>query len=182
MRARTPTRDGLRAVALLLGAAGLGGASDGSEDGAPAVAPRGLAAGDAEPSGDLAALAGTWSGSARVGVSWCRQSLIPVSLTIAPDGRVTGRVGDAVLVGGRLACHRGPLLRRLGLSSDWLVSGDLSGPLVAGEGVARAVVRIPFDVVDGRLRGTLATDGTVFGGRESLAFSAAFDDLSRAVA
>lgn len=182
MRARTPTRGRLQAVALLLGAAGLGGACDGSEDSACMTAARPVAAGAREAAGTAAALAGTWSGSARVGVAWCRQTLIPVSLVIAADGRVTGRVGDATLVGARLVSHRGPLLRRLGLSSDWLVGADLAGPLVAAEGIVRSVLRMPFDVVGGRLHGTLVTDGTVFGGREALSFSAAFDDLSRAVA
>lgn len=182
MRARTLRRGRLQAVALLLGAAGLGGACGENEDAACRAAARPVAAGARADTGSTAALAGTWSGSARVGVAWCRQTLIPLSLVIAADGRVTGRVGDATLVGGRLAIHRGPLLRRLGLSSDWLVSADLAGPLVAAEGIVRSVVRLPFDVVDGRLHGSLVTEGTLFGGREALAFSAAFDELSRAAA
>jgi len=176
VRSRVPSRGGLRAAALLLGAAGLGGGWFGDE----AVPPGGRAAVDSpQAPGDLATLAGIWSGSARVGVSWCRQTLVPLSLAIAPDGSVTGRVGDATLVGGRLSSNRGPLLRKLGWFSDWQVSADLAGDLVAAEGLRREVARIPFDVVDGHLRGSVTTDGTVFGGKDRMTFSAAFDDLSR---
>ena len=46
-------------------------------------------------------MTGHWEGNARIIVSWCRQTNLPVSVDIHADGSVTGKVGDAKLTGGR---------------------------------------------------------------------------------
>ena len=53
------------------------------------------------------AMVGHWSGNARIIVTWCRQTNLPVALDIRADGSVTGKVGDAVLVNGQLKKNRG---------------------------------------------------------------------------
>lgn len=117
----------------------------------------------AEPSIDPR-LVGRWQGQAEIIVTWCRQKQLRVSLEVQPDGRVTGRVGEAALSGARLTRNRGWLGRRLGLATDWILRGELVGPVVLAEGIVRESVSMPFDFQQGVWVGGLHTQGTPFGG------------------
>src|SRR5688572_13071776 len=44
---------------------------------------------------------GHWTGSARIIVSWSKQTNLGVTLNIRDDATVTGKVGDALLINGR---------------------------------------------------------------------------------
>lgn len=105
-------------------------------------------------------LVGRWQGQAEIIVSWCRQKQLRVSLEVRPDGRVTGQVGEAALSGARLSRNRGWLGRQLGLATDWRVSGELVGPVVAAEGIVRESVSIPLDFQDGVWVGGVHTSGS----------------------
>src|SRR5512132_4580678 len=59
------------------------------------------------------AMTGTWSGEARIVVNWTQQKKLPVRVTIAPDGAVTGTIGDATLRDGRLQRNRTAIGRTL---------------------------------------------------------------------
>jgi hypothetical protein len=113
-------------------------------------------------------LAGTWAGRGDVVVSWTSARVVEVSLTIEPDGTVGGRIGDAELQNGRIARNRGWLGRTLGLNSDFLVTGQLAGCVIEADGICRDSVKIPLNLVDGRLTGGLHTSGTIAGGRKSM--------------
>jgi hypothetical protein len=48
------------------------------------------------------AVAGRWTGNANIIVTWVQQKQVTVTLMIDGEGNVSGRVGDATLVGARL--------------------------------------------------------------------------------
>ena len=123
---------------------------------------------------------GRWEGQAEIIVAWCRQKQLRVSVEVRPDGRVTGRVGEATLSGARLSRNRGWLGRQLGLATDWRVHGELVGPVVAAEGIVRESVSIPLDFRNGVWQGGVHTSGSKFGGAAAGRLSAAGLILRRA--
>jgi hypothetical protein len=115
---------------------------------------------------------GSWTGTADIVVSWTIQKKLNVHLVIDLGGRVTGSVGDAALVEGRVKRNRGALLRALNWKTDYIVVGRLDGPVIAAERIERAAVSIPFNLLDGNIRGGIHTTGTKFGGSEGGKLSA----------
>ncbi len=84
--------------------------------------------------------------------------VLPVALTITihDDGTVTGTVGDAQLVDCVLKQNRGELGRQLKLATDYIImDGYLRGPIVPEDETPEKNLTIPFNLVDGNLRGTL---------------------------
>ena len=122
--------------------------------------------------GAPADLVGGYAGRARIIVSWVEQEHLEVRLEVDADGRVTGTVGDAALVDGYLSRNRTRVGRALGLATDWIVIGELDGPLIAAEGVAREGVKIPIDLVEGRLEGGLHSTGAKIGDADTMILSA----------
>ena len=84
-------------------------------------------------SGEQASVApemqGRWAGNARIEVSWCRQTNLPVALDIQPDGTVAGKVGDARLRSGWIKPNRGLLNHAFTPRSDYIVHGMSKGRL-----------------------------------------------------
>src|SRR3954453_6913288 len=76
------------------------------------------------------ALQGMWTGSARSVVQWVQNPQLAVTLNIAPDGAVTGTVGDATLVDASIFAGRGDLLRSLGWGRDFRIHGRLDGDII----------------------------------------------------
>jgi|KBSSwiStaDraftv2_1062776.scaffolds.fasta_scaffold269228_2 hypothetical protein len=124
-----------------------------------------------------ARLAGTWSGRGRVLVAWCETPEIPVTLTFAPDGGVSGRVGDAILRDAHVRSNRGAVARSLGLFCDWLVTAGLQGALVEDEGIRRDEVQLALDWQDGRLSCAVHSSGSTFGGHDTMTFTAVAEGL-----
>jgi hypothetical protein len=120
-----------------------------------------------------APLAGHWTGSASVVVQWAQQKQLPIVLDIAPDGAVSGTVGDARLVDAKLASGRGDLGRALNFARDFRIHGRLEGDLIAAEKIRRDAVDIVFDrATDGTLVGGLTSSGSEFGGKTSMKLAA----------
>lgn len=118
------------------------------------------------------AMVGHWEGSARIIVSWCHQTNLTVTVDIHADGSVTGKIGDATLVGGHFLPHR---------SWPWrhtMVTGELDGAIVAAEGITRQYVTMMCDFSNGSFKGQLDTSGSlcVFSSektrKEKMSFSA----------
>lgn len=110
------------------------------------------------------AMVGHWEGNARIIVSWCHQKNLPVAVDIHADGSVTGKIGDATLVGGHFLSHP---------SWPWghtLVTGKLAGAIVAAEGITRPEVTMMCDYSDGSFKGQLDTSGSlcVFSSEETM--------------
>jgi hypothetical protein len=120
----------------------------------------------------LATLAGTWQGTADVGVDWTSQRTLAVELTIDSLQRVRGRVGDAELTNGFLRSNAGLVGRAIGRKPGLIVEGYLKGPVIAAEEVRRGGVTIPLDQRDGQLVGALATSGSNNGIQEQMVLTA----------
>jgi hypothetical protein len=117
------------------------------------------------------AMTGHWKGDARIIVSWCRQTNLHVAIEIETDGTVTGKIGDATIK-GRFDRNRGWLGRRLNLATDYIIRGELDGPIVAAEGITRGSVSIPLNFIGGELAGGVHTSGSKFGGKKRMILSA----------
>lgn len=124
-------------------------------------------------------MAGRWSGTAEIVVNWTVQRTLRVELLIAPDGVVTGRIGDAALSAGRFERNRGAVGRFLGIKTDFIVTGQLSGQVIAAEGVQRPAVKLPLNWVDETFAGGLHTSGSKFGGKSDMILSATHLKLAR---
>lgn len=125
------------------------------------------------------ALVGNWDGKAQIIVSWCQQQNLPIHLKVLPDGSVTGKVGDATLSKGQLKKNRGRLGRWLKVKTDYIIVGDLKGPIVSAESIQRSGVKIPFNLKGGTMVGGVHTTGSKFGGKKSMKLSAASMALLR---
>lgn len=83
---------------------------------------------------------------------------VPLAITIHEDARVTGTIGGAELRDCVLKLNRSELGRRLNMASDYIVmDGYLDGPILPGDEdeAARKAFTIPFDVIDGHMRGSV---------------------------
>jgi hypothetical protein len=117
-------------------------------------------------------MVGRWKGEAQIAVDWTKARTLLVDIRIASDDRVTGTIGDASLVDGRLMRNRGPIARALGLSRDYIIAGALEGPVIAVENIERDAVKMPLNWIDGRFEGGFNTSGTKLGGAESMVLAA----------
>ena len=120
-----------------------------------------------------AAFIGEWSGQADIIVTWCSAPMLEVHVTIDSTGRVTGRVGDAELVDGRLRRNRGALGRWLKVKTDYIIEGKLVGPIVARDLIVRDGVKIPLNFTDSTFVGSVHTTGRAIGGADVAILSAA---------
>lgn len=109
------------------------------------------------------ALVGHWTGGAEVIVAWAQQPRLDVVLEIHRDGALSGRVGDAVLVGGAVQRNRGAIGRLLGTGTDFVIRAELRGDVLRAPRSTRARVSIPFNLVNGELRGSVFTEGAKVG-------------------
>ena len=106
-------------------------------------------------------LTGTWwqgevQAVAESGVAQGEPRLVEVSITIAADGKVSGKVGTAVLQQCQLQANRGWLGRLLNLKTDYIVRGGyLEGPVWPGDVVTKRSFTIPFNLREGELVGTV---------------------------
>ena len=117
-------------------------------------------------------MVGHWKGEAAIYVAWTKAKTLVVDLRIAASDSVTGTIGDARLVGGRLDANRGWLGRSLNVKTDYRIQGKLDGPIIAAENITRASVSLPLNFKDGVFTGGLATSGSQFGGAQSMILTA----------
>jgi hypothetical protein len=115
---------------------------------------------------------GHWEGDARIIVSWCRQTNLHITMDIRADGSATGKVGDATVFKGRFERNRGWLGRKLNLATDYIIKGELGGPVVAAESIKQDSVSIPLNFKGGAFVGGVHTSGSKFGGKEKMILSA----------
>ena len=130
------------------------------------------ATGSSQSKATLDSMAGVWCGSARIVVDWTVQKNLGLRLTIDRSGTVTGQVGDAQLVSGRVKANRGPVGRMLNIKTDYIIVGRLEGPIIAAEGVTRSEVKMPVNWTGSEFQGSVHTDGASFGGKQRMVLSA----------
>jgi hypothetical protein len=95
-----------------------------------------------------------------------------VSISIAADGSVTGKVGDAALVDGHLKKKSNWFGGRQENQSTHIVAADLKGLIMEAEGISREEIFIHLRAENSSLCGSLATSGTKTGGKENMALTA----------
>lgn len=123
---------------------------------------------------------GQWKGDARIIVIWSKQTNLCVTLNVRDDATVTGKIGDAQLINGRLKKNRGWIGQNLKAKTDYIVVGDLQGAIIASEGITRSRVKLPLNFAAETLSGGLHTSGCQFGGKEQMILSATGLNLKRA--
>lgn len=126
-----------------------------------------------------AAMTGEWQGQARIIVAWSTQKHLKVQLSIAADGRVSGKIGDATLANGILEKNRGRLGRFLRIKTDYIIEGNLSGPIIVSQKISRDSVKIPLNFDGTKFTGGLHTSGRATGGEARMKLSASNLTLTR---
>ncbi len=117
-------------------------------------------------------MVGEWEGTAQIIVDWCQQDELIVRLRIGPDNKVSGKIGDATLKNAQLKANRGRLGRFLRIKTDFIIVGQLEGPIVAAEKISRASIKIPLNFDDQQFIGGFHTSGKKLGGKKSGKLSA----------
>jgi hypothetical protein len=126
------------------------------------------------------AMVGHWEGKAEVAVNWCTAKELAVSFTIAANGSVTGKVGDATLKEGHIYPNPGKQPTGVMLQTKYVIEAGLDGPLVAAEKITRDEICIPVEVTkDGQLAGAFLTSGTETGSKEEKVFSGGLRPLTK---
>ncbi len=116
--------------------------------------------------------AGSWQGQTQIIVTWCKQKQLPIAINIAPDGSVTGTVGDAELKNAVFERKPAFYTKLMKHKKKYWIRGDLVGPIVKHEGIKRKSVTILMtDIEDGKIKGSLATSGTHVGGKKTMVLS-----------
>ena len=117
------------------------------------------------------AFVGSWMGRAPITVPWTAQRTLAVRLDILEDGRVTGKIGDAQLIEGRIF-PESQVARAMHLAGQYAIEGRLDGTLIRAEGVRRDRVRLSLERSGQTLTGELRTNGTYDGGPSELMLTA----------
>ncbi|MFZ5351825.1 MAG: hypothetical protein ACOZCL_03755 [Bacillota bacterium] len=82
--------------------------------------------------------------------------LINIEITIKADGKIIGTIGDAELVNCTVKQNRSWFERLIGMKTDYIINGGyLRNGIVQEDAVAKRVIRIPFDITDGELKGSI---------------------------
>jgi hypothetical protein len=121
-----------------------------------------------------ASVIGRWGGVADIVVNWTKQRTLPINIVIGANDQVTGSVGDATLVKGRLLRNRGAVARALQIKTDYVIEAELDGPIIRAENVQREMMQMPFNERDGRLAGSLNSSGQKIGKAASMVLTAKF--------
>ncbi len=86
------------------------------------------------------ALVGRWEAEPKL-----RVGRLPVSFTLHEDGTVEGTVGDAAMQDAYFKRNRGWLFRMLPFATEYIIKGDLKGPLTGDFQCARFWIVGQFD-------------------------------------
>jgi hypothetical protein len=121
-------------------------------------------------------MAGTWQGKGEITCAWCKQREIGIEMTIAANGAVTGKIGDATLDAARLTRN---VVRPDSLPTKFVVKAKLVGPLVASQGVTRATIDIGVDLTGEQLTGAFVTNGDLSGTKETSRLAGRLPGLTR---
>ena len=124
-------------------------------------------------------MTGAWQGQARIIVAWSSQQYLTLQLNIGTNGHVSGKVGDATLKNGTLRRNRGHLGRFLRIKTDFIIEGDLQGPIIASQKITRKSVKIPLNFDGVQFTGGLHTSGQAIGGQARMKLSASQLTLTR---
>ena len=78
-----------------------------------------------------------------------------LKFTIMEDGTVKGNLGSAVFKNSRVRKNRGEIGKKLRLATDFVIKGELKGPVFPGDPNLNKIISIPFDESNGQMRGSI---------------------------
>jgi hypothetical protein len=125
------------------------------------------------------AMTGEWQRQARIIVAWSSQKNLKLQLNVTADCRVSGKIGEATLGDGILKRNRGRLGRSLRIKTDYIIEGNLQGPIIASQKITRKSVKIPLNFDGTKFTGGLHTSGKAAGGAGQMKLSASNLTLTR---
>ncbi|MHC4221224.1 MAG: M56 family metallopeptidase, partial [Planctomycetota bacterium] len=118
---------------------------------------------------------GHWKGQAKIIVNWTKQRRLAIDIEVMPNGKVTGWVGDSQFKGATLKSNRGWLGKKLNIKTDWMIRGDLVGPVIKNENITREYINLLFNDIDSddKIKGGFHTSGKHIGNKETMVMSGA---------
>ncbi len=115
---------------------------------------------------DISKFEGHWTGKGKVIVSWCGHKTLLFYLKIEKNGKITGRIGDAKILKGKIYSNF------LGvLNGDYVIEVELSGFLVKKEKIKRKKMKIMVDLKGDYLVGGFRSSGLKIGDKGSMALA-----------
>ena len=112
----------------------------------------------------ISELSGHYKGNAKIIVDWCNLDILSFDLNIDKSGNITGKVGDAIIIKGKVEKNR------FG-STKFIIEAELDGYIIEKEEIKRKTIKIPFDIIDGKIVGGFGTSGSKIGGKEKMILS-----------
>lgn len=110
---------------------------------------------------------GHWKGQAKIVVNWTKQRQLGIDITINPDGSVIGRIGDSEIKDARFSLKSDFYLKWLKHTQRYIITGQLSGPIIKSEDISRKKLTIGLDITDANtLKGQVGTSGFLFGAKK----------------
>jgi hypothetical protein len=108
-------------------------------------------------------MSGEWHGQSRfTGINYeeATQKKVPprdvlIVMQISDDGKVTGRIGGAELTNGVVSANRGWFGRHLHLWTDFIIRGQIAGPVAPGSENGTHPINAPFDFDGTNISGSL---------------------------
>jgi hypothetical protein len=105
---------------------------------------------------------GTYTGKAREMIRYDRggqfvymDKSVLISLVIDSAGGITGMVGEAAFEGCKVAQNGSWIARQLKINTEYIITGMLSGKTFEKDTVINKNISIPFNIVNGELKGSL---------------------------
>jgi beta-lactamase regulating signal transducer with metallopeptidase domain/uncharacterized protein YihD (DUF1040 family) len=110
---------------------------------------------------------GHWKGQAKIVVNWTKQRYLGIDIAINPDGSVTGRIGDSETKDARFSLKSDLYLKWLKHAQRYIITGQLSGPIIKNEDISRKKFTMGLDITDtNTLEGQVGTSGFLFGAKK----------------
>lgn len=120
------------------------------------------------------AMVGRWSGEATITVSWTKQRVLPIDITICLGDTVRGSVGNALLDGGRVERGDASAGGSASSATEYVIVANLAGPIIRAENIWRQSIHITLNRRDTILEGVLTTSGWPLLSREVRTITARF--------
>lgn len=120
-------------------------------------------------------MVGVWQGKVRPTIPEWYPNDLDVVIRILPDGKVSGKVGDAEIENGKLLIPGG----NSSPDFNYQIQADLKGPLIADKGIQRktCVLFIRFDADE--LVGQFRAIGATFGGSKKMSWDFDLVDVTK---
>ncbi len=115
---------------------------------------------------DLSNFQGHWRGEGKIIVKWCKQKQLKFDFKINDKGKITGKIGDAKIMSGKIYSNFLGVLNR-----NYVIEVELKGDILKKEKIKRAKMKIMVDVKGDYLVGDFRSSGLKIGDKKSMAIT-----------